>query len=708
MTEPVSRENVVGEVIEAQERFRGDRAERQAAGTLVARPVRVLDARTGAQLGLAARLRRVGAGLARAARATGQATVAGYDRTQRTLRHPVTRAVGAGVWGATGGAAARVARFYLATDELERSGRSERQSQVQVKRAVGTGAAAVLAGPGTWLVELLAAGHCEFLTLQYGPWAAVLAAAGYGIKRGRDKLAALRAAEQAVTDEQGRTLPIRPLAEARTEAQAMEYLRRALLIEKITSEPVACTRRPWGWELTVRLLDATPDELRKKLARLEMRLDIGAARLLAAPHPDRRARVTLRALLTDPWADMPPIPEYEPTRSITDRIALAVRLDAVQLGASFAGGTHAVLLGASGSGKSILLRTIVDGLGACRDVVLVDCDPTGVGQAPQRDLFSLVALSPEDCTTVLVHLVRLAKARTRLLRRYGWDEWQPSPARPAVVVVIDEFPQLDKAGKAAAIKLLRIARKAGISLVFASQSNTSDALGQAISGQVAFKAAGAGLQRWELALLWGEQAVADGWDTTQLRPKKGTALNDTGTWLFEGCQEGDEALYARGYYLTNEAARARAAHYLSVPRATWDAESLAWAGLAAEELTGCLTDEDSAEAAAQAAAHFAPDPEGDQPERIEEIPQVLLDVAAILEDHEHGLMATKDLADRLEGYTAAELGMALRAAGVPRYGKTGKGRPPGYDNSVPVWDLDAIRATLAAYQDDEEDTTHAA
>jgi hypothetical protein len=399
-------------------------------------------------------------------------------------------------------------------------------------------------------------------------------------------------------NDDGDALPVLPIADARHDRAALELLRRSLLAQGIEVNPITGRRTGWGWELECQIVGGSgkrPADVIRKLEQIETDLDVRQNGVLVQPHTDRRARFTVRVVESDPWAAMPPLPVYRPgERCLADPIELGLRLDGRAMTASFLS-THAIILAASGGGKSGLIRAIVDGLAHTVDAILWDLDPSGVGQAPQAAAMGRRALSPEDCEQALSVALRIANARTRVKDRLGMgDEWQPAPEYPALVVVLDEFPRLTKEAKALAVALLRVARKAGVVIIFASQSAKKDALGDSVAAEVAFKAAGPGLADYQTRLLFGDNAISEGYTPGNYRPKRGARLNDTGTFFLEGCTEGDEPIPSRVTWFDNRVAEQRARRAADAGRPEWDSVTLSAAGLDLAEVTGVTTPEDAA------------------------------------------------------------------------------------------------------------------
>lgn len=458
----------------------------------------------------------------------------------------------------------------------------------------------------------------------------------------------------------GELLPVFPLSKVHTAEQAQECIRRALLSAKVPVKVLSAEKKSWGWEVLAQIMggyNTQPGDVIRKIEALEVDLDLRQNGLLVQPHTDRRSWLTLRCIQTDPWAKQPTITAYTPgSRSLSDRVPLATRLDGVEVGTTFQA-THSIILAASGGGKSILIRSIVDALGACDDVILWDLDPSGVGQSAQRALFDVRALSMEDCQIALAKAVAIAEARTRLLSELGMgDEWQPSAEFPALVVILDEYPRLARESKDLSVSLIRIARKAGVSIIFASQSGKKDALGDSIAGEVAFKAGGPGLAAFQSRLLFGENCIAEGWNPGAFKPRRAGRNNDAGTFFFEGLIEGDEPIPSKVFFISNSEAESRAARYLQNVRPTWDADTLEKAHVS-ENALKFVTDHD---AALEAQHHTHVEEEAELPVILQQIESYL---GPDLSEDIRWAVPSDELAEQL-GISTKRLGSQLSPYGL--------------------------------------------
>ncbi|OPG09295.1 hypothetical protein B1L11_26165 [Microbispora sp. GKU 823] len=127
-------------------------------------------------------------------------------------------------------------------------------------------------------------------------------------------------------------------------------------------------------------------------------------------------------------------------------------------------------------------------------------------------------------------------------------------------------------------------------------------LGESIAGQVAFRAAGPGLQDWQADLLFGSGAKARGWDPGRYAPATSQDNpQDAGTFYVAGAGGEEVALPMRVGYMAGAVAQARADRYRELGRVPLlDVETLTAAGLSPAEVY-VRTDEDEAEHAQVAA-----------------------------------------------------------------------------------------------------------
>src|SRR5436305_2197345 len=125
-------------------------------------------------------------------------------------------------------------------------------------------------------------------------------------------------------------------------------------------------------------------------------------------------------------------------------------------------------------------------------------------------------------------VLALAEARPRMLAELGMGAaWIPSPTRPALVVIVDEYPRLTDRAKALAVALLRVGRKARVTLMLAATEATSDALGAAIADTTALRILHA-CRHTDVRLVLGPQMLGDGWRPDRLHPATGDDPGEAG------------------------------------------------------------------------------------------------------------------------------------------------------------------------------------
>ena len=199
----------------------------------------------------------------------------------------------------------------------------------------------------------------------------------------------------------------------------------------------------WGWRARLRLARGqTITDVTAKIHALESGLGTQRGAVRIYPTPDDLAnRCELRVLDRDPHADAIPWPGPSVT-SITQPIDLGPFEDAEPCRVLFLR-RHAILGGATGSGKSGGLNELIASLAACRDTVIWAIDlKRGMELRPWIRCIDRLATTPTEAATLLADAVTILYARAEHLAGHGWREWQPSETMPALVIIIDEYAEL--------------------------------------------------------------------------------------------------------------------------------------------------------------------------------------------------------------------------------------------------------------------------
>ncbi|UAL71206.1 hypothetical protein K7396_02700 [Streptomyces angustmyceticus] len=373
-----------------------------------------------------------------------------------------------------------------------------------------------------------------------------------------------------------------PIADANTRDEAAECVRRALVSEGINVAAIEAGRRyPWGWEITVRLKKGTPADLIAKAPELETPLDLPTDGLLCQPMRQKRAQVVLRLVESDPFEDMPALPTRKPNSlAMRDKALVAKRMDGQHTMLTFLG-QHFIVIASSGGGKSVTFRTIGDTLTDCEDVIVVDLDPGGNGLEPLAAAVGVRVVGADQMhiiEAVLEKLLKIAKARAMLLGKLGMgDNWIPSPRYPAIVTLIDEYPQLSQRAKALVVAILRVGRKSRVQVGLAAQEATKDSIGAAIADSIALKIVGPSRHQ-DIVQVFGAGAGANGWRPDRLHPAEGLDPADAGKAYIMGGGSTDPLIH-KFIPTTYEEGKQRAAARAAAGRPWFDAESLDLAGV---------------------------------------------------------------------------------------------------------------------------------
>ncbi|MGR8012208.1 hypothetical protein [Streptomyces hypolithicus] len=264
--------------------------------------------------------------------------------------------------------------------------------------------------------------------------------------------------------------------------QARESVRLALKKENArVSEVLVPEQTAYGWKVPLVLQSGTAGQLVSILKPLATTLRVGESRVLAQPaDPNDAALVSLQVLTRDPFATPLPYPERLPgSCAITDPVSLGLSLEGETTPVVLAG-QHVIIVSDTGGGKTGMVQAIGEYVTACRDAVIVDIDPVKRGLKALAPAAVMTARTPEEAEAVLEKLLARARARVASMPPMQ-DTWIPTPGGPAVIAVLDEYPQLSKRGKELAVALLRVGREALITIVLVTQDATSDVLGDAIA-----------------------------------------------------------------------------------------------------------------------------------------------------------------------------------------------------------------------------------
>ncbi|HEV7651980.1 MAG TPA: DUF3631 domain-containing protein [Actinophytocola sp.] len=469
--------------------------------------------------------------------------------------------------------------------ELEEEGRARRALTARnawrrafYRRATGSALVALVSG-------ILVAGLAD----RYGGRALVgLAVVAVGVLAGVGRAIGPRPGRpDAVEEERGEDEPY-PIADAHTRAEAADCVARAIRAEGIELRMADDARREsWGWTVPIVLRRGTPAAVVGKLGELETTLDLPSGGLLAAPDRARRARVVLRLAERDPFAGLLQAPAHLPASlSIRDSHLVGRRMDGTDLALCLLG-VHGVVIGTPGAGKSMTLRALADAVSACRDAVVWDLDPSGNGLDVLGPAVGRREREPAGIEDALRDALTLAEVRPRLFTELEMgDAWQPAADRPAVVVVIDEYPRLAERAKALAVDLIRVGRKARVTVLLAASEATSDTLGAAIADTAALKIL-MPCRHNDVRLVLGPNMIAEGWRPDRLNPATGDSPEDAGC-CYVHAANAREPVVSKIHTLDGDRAREQGVHRAAqgLPRIDGDSWTAARARRQADQMPG--------------------------------------------------------------------------------------------------------------------------
>lgn len=320
------------------------------------------------------------------------------------------------------------------------------------------------------------------------------------------------------------------------------WVTEALAKHGITDAKVlTVSHRPWGQVVEVELLQGTK-ALAKALPGVtaSMRLPTGA--LSFTVDENDSAIASLQIIRKDPFASLGAPPHAKPcSRTVNRPLPVGMEMNGSAFELSLCR-THSALIGGTGSGKSSALWTEIDALSSCEDVVLLGIDLTGAPALKAwGDVIQWLATEEDEAEALLDQVIAWArgraaelgeKSRPRLgqpLPDLDSENWKPTPEAPQIVLIIDEYPALVEArlwGKVATI--LKIARKAAITLILASQKATQAELGSTtVKAQIGLMSL-LSCDEYDVQQAFGSGKRALGWTPDLLRPSNGVISYDAG------------------------------------------------------------------------------------------------------------------------------------------------------------------------------------
>jgi len=275
----------------------------------------------------------------------------------------------------------------------------------------------------------------------------------------------------------------------------------------------------WGWRARISLRRGqTAADVIAKVPALEAGLGTRPGAVRVEAEPARADHCLIRVLDADPharaiaWAASTSDAELA---TVTAPITLGLFEDACTVAVILAH-RHALVGGVAGAGKSGVLNVILASLTGCPDVVLWGVDlKGGMELGPWAPCLDRLATTPAQAADLLADAVAILDARAVGLAEVEQRLWQPSPAQPALVVVIDEYAELSDDAPAAvghADSLARRGRAVAVTLLVATQRPTQKVMGSgAVRSQMDVRVCLRVRERRDVDLVLGQGMLAAGW-----------------------------------------------------------------------------------------------------------------------------------------------------------------------------------------------------
>jgi len=143
------------------------------------------------------------------------------------------------------------------------------------------------------------------------------------------------------------------------------------------------------------------------------------------------------------------------------------------------GAQHLLIAGTTGGGKGSWVRSVLGAAAVRPDVQIAMIDAKAIESAPWAPRLLSRAVTRQQIAELSVWLEHLIERRTHEAAERGWDEWQPTPEEPTVLLMVDELAQAMKVPlfRETLDTALHMSRALGIPIVGATQQANAKALG---------------------------------------------------------------------------------------------------------------------------------------------------------------------------------------------------------------------------------------
>jgi len=362
----------------------------------------------------------------------------------------------------------------------------------------------------------------------------------------------------------------------------------------------------WGYLVEVVLDHMTPKKLAEGLDTLEAWLPgVRTNSVLLQQSAAARNEVVLRIPGKEPWKAVPDLPYRAPHSVSTKNLHLE------QVGGDMSGRALALpmcrtsvnLVGKTRSGKSTLLRSILDVLTATEDqiVIGIDLGSAGVGFGGYKSGMHLVATTVHQAYAVLDWALDIGKNRPRLFDRLGMGQnWVTSPRRPGIKIVVDEFPALVKESKkdrfdgegtryridlaAMLAEFFVTSAKGDATLVIAGQGVTKEKVKDNTWVTEMLVQVLLACDVDDVQQILGGGAMAQGWRPDRLIPAMGDQYNDASVAYVMAGAAYCEPIPYRACITSDEEEQRRGTERASAGLVALDAESAALSSTTLEQL----------------------------------------------------------------------------------------------------------------------------
>lgn len=231
--------------------------------------------------------------------------------------------------------------------------------------------------------------------------------------------------------------------------------------------------------------------------------------------PTDARKITVRFMLVDPHSAPVPPPDLADMDDSMIEIGLFENADPVVITEC-----NTLIAGETGAGKSGVLNALLRALSRKSTVAIIGIDlkPGAPELGPWEPVMAALAKSNAQAHDILIRVAEELEIRGQMMGERGWKTWRPTPAEPAIAIIIDEIQNLDLQSRKMIAFIAGIIRAMGGYVIVATQypvkTNLPTEIKANLIQKIGLRTDGPVADR----VIFGDNATREGWTPSALCP----------------------------------------------------------------------------------------------------------------------------------------------------------------------------------------------